>query len=363
MNQNSKKTSRYIKSPLFLLITVLAVLVVSLQQTQVSHGAAYTVQYDPAISAIMAQVDQDTLSAYVGGLSGVQPVTVGGASYTIRTRHTNSGTPIQKATQYVYEYMLAQPGMDSVSYQNWAAGGYSNRNVIGALTGSTSPDEIVLVTAHIDDMPGGATAPGADDNASGTAALMVAAHLLSQHTFERTIRFVFFTGEEQGLYGSAAYARTASNAGENIVAVLNMDMLAWEGDGDPIMRVHTRSASTGAADLEIANLFVDVVDTYAVDLTPVITSYGMDASDHGSFWDYGFPAVCIIEDDGDEDNWGDFNPYYHTTSDTLNRFDMPYFTEMVTATVGSAAHLARLDDAPVIVTDWLYLPFIFREAP
>ena len=347
MGNNRIKTLRFRQSA-FLLIA--AILVISLLPIQVAQSAAYTVQYDPTIAGIIAQVDQNTLYNYVAGLSGVQPVMIGGTSYTIRTRNTDSGTPIQKATQYAYEYMAALPGLDSVTYHNWTDSGSSSRNVVGVLTGITRPTEIILLTAHLDDMPDGTVAPGADDNASGAAALMLAAKVLSPHTFERTIRFVFFTGEEQDVYGSWAYATAAKAAGDNIVAVVNMDMLGWESDGDPTMRVHTRPSSTGAKDLEIANLFVAVVNTYAIDLTPVVTSYGMDESDHYSFWAKGYPAVCIIEDDGDLQSWGDFNPYYHTTSDTLSRLNMPYFTDIVSAAVGSTAHLAFLDDGTPAAT-------------
>lgn len=340
MDTNRTKTFR-IKPPAFLILA--AVLIVSLLQIQVSHGAAYTVQYDATVATIIGQVNQNTLYTYVANLSGVQPVTVGGVSYTIRTRNTDSGTPILKTTQYVYEFMQGLP-LDSVAYDTWTDSGSSGRNVVGTLTGSTRPTEIVLLTAHIDNMPDGSVAPGADDNGSGSAALMTAAKLLSQHTFERTIRFVFFTGEEQDLFGSWDYATAAKAAGENIVAVVNMDMLGWESGGDTNMRIHTRSGSAGARDLEIANLFVAVVHTYSIDITPIVTSYGMDASDHYSFWAHGFPAICVIEDDGDLQSWGDFNPYNHTASDTLSRLDMPYFTEIVGATVGSVAHLSFLDD-------------------
>jgi hypothetical protein len=339
------KTKQIIRTKLPVSVLILVViLLTSLLQTQVSHGAAYTVQYDPTIAAVIAQVDQTTLYNYVANLSGVQAVTIGGTSYALRTRNTDSGVPIQKATQYVYETMQGLPGLDSVSYQNWTDTGSSGRNVVGALTGTTRPTEIVLLTAHIDDMPGGTVAPGADDNASGAAALMLAAQVLSPHTFERTIRFVFFTGEEQDVYGSWAYASAAKAAGENIVAVVNMDMLGWESDGSPTMRVHTRPASTGAKDLEIANLYVAVINTYAINLMPIVTSYGMDASDHYSFWANGYPAICVIEDDGDQTSWGDFNPYYHTTSDTLARLNMPYYRNIVAASVGSTAHLAFLDE-------------------
>lgn len=323
---------------------IIVVMMFSLLQTQVSYGAAYTIRYDPKIAALIAQVNKQKLFAYVNRLSGKTAVTIGGSSYFIRTRNSLTGVPIQKATQYVYETLLGMPGLDSVRYAPWKLVVSSNRNVVGVLTGTTRPREIILLTAHLDDMPAGRAAPGADDNASGAAALMMAASLLSQHNFERTIRFVFFTGEEQGLYGSYFYAQAARKAGENIVAVVNMDMLGWESDGKPVMRVHTRPAATGAKDLVIANQFVNVVKTYAIDLTPIVTSYGMSWSDHGSFWSEGFPAVCLMEDDDDS------NPNGHTTADTVEKLNFPYFTRIVAATVGSIAHLAFLNDQPPVIT-------------
>lgn len=291
----------------------------------------------PLIQSMIDQVTQSTVNAYTGRLSGVTPAIIGGASYTITTRHTDSGTPIQKATQYVYEHLQAL-GL-TVSYQNWYDYGKSGRNVIGELRGTTRPDEIVLITAHLDDLPSGAVAPGADDNASGAAGVMIAADVMSARTFERTVRFVFFTGEEQGMLGSYAYAEAAYAVDENIVAVYNMDMIAWDDLGGPVLRLHTRQSSNPgyAGDLALAQLLTEVINNYGLSssLTPVITEDGDDASDHGSFWNFGYTALLTIEDDYD-----DFNPYYHTQDDTLDRLDLPYFTAMVKATLGSSAHLA-----------------------
>ena len=290
----------------------------------------------PMIQSMINQVTQATLTAYTSRLSGVTPAIIGGASYTIKTRHTDSGTPIQKATQYVYEHLKAL-GL-TVSYQNWSDSGSSGRNVIGELPGTSKPTEIVLLTAHLDDMPSGAVAPGADDNASGSAGVMIAANVLSAYAFERTVRFVFFTGEEQDLLGSYAYAQAVYAANKNIVAVYNLDMIAWDASGGPVLRLHTRPSSNPgyAGDLALAQLLSQVISSYGLNLTPVITSDGDDASDHSSFWYFGYAALFMIEDD-----YNDFNEdNYHTQNDTLDKLDLPYFTAMVKASVGSIAHQA-----------------------
>ncbi len=296
---------------------------------------------DPQVAEMIGRVQQSTVYSDTGGLSGEWPVTIGGSPYTIATRYTASGTPITQATQYVYERLQAL-GLD-VSYQSWSSSGYSGRNVIAAQGGLTHPDEIVLVTAHLDDTSSAlqrmTNAPGADDNASGSVGVLVAADLLSHYRFERTVRYVLFTGEEQGMLGSDAYAAAVAAAGENVVAVYNMDMIAWDSDSDPTLRLHTRSANPGRSqDLVIAQTFSDVLTAYGLSssLTPIITPDDEPYSDHASFWDQGYPAVLAIEDDYD-----DFNPFLHTTNDRLSRLNMTYFTNYVKASVGLAAHLGQ----------------------
>jgi Zn-dependent M28 family amino/carboxypeptidase len=241
------------------------------------------------------------------------------------------------ATQYVFEFMQAL-GL-SVSYHDWTYGSYTNRNVIGEKIGSVTPDEIVLVTAHLDSLPSSGLAPGADDNASGSVGVMMAAQILSQYAFQRTVRFVFLTGEEQGLLGSDRYASKVVTDGDNLVAVYNMDMIAWDVRNGPKLRIYTRTTNDPGydGDMVIANAFVDVVDTYALDtvLTPIIMSEGGNWSDHASFWDEGFSAVCAIEDDYSD--WNRDN--YHTANDTISTLNFTYLTNYIKASIGTTAHL------------------------
>lgn len=136
---------------------------------------ATAVAYNTNVADMMNAVTQTKVYDYTAGLTGDAPVTVGGSSYTITSRHTSSGTPIEKATQYAYEFMQGL-GL-STSYHNWTNGSYSNRNVIGEKTGTVTPNDIVLVVAHFDSMPIGSVSPGADDNSSGSVGVMMAAEL------------------------------------------------------------------------------------------------------------------------------------------------------------------------------------------
>ena len=284
---------------------------------------------NPTIQEMINQVSSSIVNEYNGDLSGEWPVTIDGNPYTIATRYTYSGESIQKATQYVGQH-FTDLGLD-VEYQQWSSATYPN--VIGEITGKTNPDEIYIVSAHLDNMPSGSTAPGADDNGSGSTAALIAADIFSQYEWDCTIRFGLWTGEEQGLNGSEAYAQRAHNQGENIAGVLNLDMIAYDSDTAPILDLHARTAIPGS--IVIANTFVDVVDAYQLDLQPdvLIDNWLGNYSDNKSFWDEGYSAILAIEDDDD------FTPYYHTTSDTLSTLNMAYFTEFTKAAVGTFAHM------------------------
>jgi hypothetical protein len=293
-----------------------------------------TTMPDPRIQQMIAQITSSEIYSLTGALGGEWSAVIGGAPYTITTRHTDSGTPVQMATEYVYEGFQAA-GL-STSYHNWSSGDHTGRNVVGAIAGETNPDNILLLTAHLDNMPTGSIAPGADKNASGVAALLVASQILSRYRWDCTLRFVTFTGEEQGLLGSRAYAGAAYNNGDNILGVLNLDTIAYDFHDFPIMELHVRTGHVG--DLAIANLFTNVVQSYGIDLIPEIVQPGIRVSSHASFWDKGYPAILAIED------LQDFTPYYHTVYDRLSTLNMSYYTSFVQAAVATFAHMGCLTD-------------------
>lgn len=287
---------------------------------------------DPVVAWMVSQVDQDALYQYTGDLSGEWPVTLRGTTVTITSRNTNSGTPIQNATNFVGDHLAAR-GLN-VEYHRW--GPSSAPNVIGQKMGTTTPGDVYLVTAHLDNMPTGATAPGADDNASGSVGVLVAADILSQFQWNCTLRFALWTGEEQGLLGSDKYATRSKNNGENIKGVLNLDMIAWNTAGS-IPEMDLNADKDFPATVDLANQMASVIDAYDLDLAPQVLDYGEGASDHASFWKQGYPAILGIEDYYPNNH--DFSPYYHKTSDRLSTLNMPYFTEFVKAAVAEMAHM------------------------
>lgn len=283
---------------------------------------------DPIIQGMIDQVSETKVYTYEQQLTGELPVWVDENWYTITSRNTYSGVPIQKTTSYVGQHMANELGLD-VEYHEW--NNSTNPNVIGEIPGSVNPDDIFIIGAHIDDVNG---TSGADDNASGSAATLLAADILSQYQWSCTIRFAFWTGEEQGMLGSEAYAERAHNTGENIFGYLNLDMIAWNtlGTNPNINLFYTNSIPPT---LQLAQLYADVVDAYNLDLDPVLGT-GVTASDHASFWNYGFSSILAIEDE----MGGDFNPYYHRFGDTSAHTDPAYFTNFVKASIATYAHMS-----------------------
>ena len=301
--------------------------------------------YDPLVADRLTRITTETVAGYDGGLSGEWAILIGGEPYVLTTRYTFSGIPIAKATQYVYEHL--QSLGYTASYHNYMLWGSSLRNVIGEKRGLIHPEQIVLLTAHLDSRAAADPhnpAPGADDNASGSAALLIAADLLANLNFDYTIRLAFFTGEEQGMYGSYYYAGDVAAAGEDILGVLNFDMIAWDAKYGPDIDLHSHVPSVEDDSDALADLVAAVIDVYDLDLIPQIVENGARFSDHSRFWDQGYAALMGIEDYynplEDDVEPRDWNTNYHTVNDRLNTLNLTYFREYVRAAVAAFVHLA-----------------------
>jgi hypothetical protein len=198
-------------------------------------------------------------------------------------------------------------------------------------------------------MPSGSIAPGADDNASGTAAVIEAARIFSQFSFPWTIVYSLWDEEEQGLIGSNYYASQASINNDSILVVINLDMIAWDSNNDKVAEIHTNNQS---ASLAIKNKMIYVNSTYNIGLTLNVINPGTNASDHSPFWQKGYGAVLLIEN-----YYGnDFNQFYHTTNDLIQYFNQPYYVMLTKLSLGTLAEfvgvgLTSIED-PLIVSNY-----------
>lgn len=271
---------------------------------------------------ILEQVDESIFLQYEENL------TVNGP------RPTESQACIDSA-EYMYNQFQTM-GL-SVQYHHWELSGYSSDNVEATLNGTnTSSDDIYILCAHYDTV---SDSPGADDDTSGTAALLVAASIMSQYEFNHTIKFVAFSGEEQGLLGSAVYAEEAAAQGWDIIGVLNCDMISYAEttlDGDNLVVFEDDTS-------EWLYEYTSTINTIYSEFIDLTLEYGgwTWGSDHNSFWDNGYSAVFYYE--------YTTTPYYHTPEDTIENINATYAVKnmrLICATLAELAGSGLSSDPP-----------------
>jgi hypothetical protein len=291
--------------------------------------------FTPFIDAMVAEVDSIEYFQWIKNLAGGDPVVVGGSPVTFQTRHTLQAQ-CRLAEQYAYEQFLAM-GFTDVQYQTFTVAGTTTRNVIATLPGQETPDQHVLITGHLDSTSGSpALAPGANDNASGSAVVLAAAEIMRTRQFRSTLKFVLFTGEEQGLHGSEHYAAAAFARGDDILGVVNCDMVAYWNTNYGL-EIESRSFAE-----PLMFLLRDACLEYTDFGTKLFyTAWG---SDHVPFLDLGYPAVLAIEDD-----WSSY-PYYHTVLDTWDRNDATFGRKATQVSIATAAYLAQEASSTAVVT-------------
>ena len=198
-------------------------------------------------------------------------------------------------------------------------------NVYAVLKGTNPEDakRIVLVTGHYDSrnsniLDKAGVAPGANDDASGTAVSLECARVLSKLKFPATIIFLTVAGEEQGLDGSQHFAEMAKSRGWNIEAVLNNDIVGGDqrpGQDAKVVRVFSESIPSSATDAqirmiralggendslsrELARYVVQIAHTYQTEVAPLLEfrrDRYLRGGDHISFNEAGFAAVRFTE--------------------------------------------------------------------
>ncbi|MDO9371502.1 MAG: M20/M25/M40 family metallo-hydrolase [Gammaproteobacteria bacterium] len=228
----------------------------------------------------------------------------------------------------------------TVNPQTYSVSGVACSNLEVTRHGSVKPDEIILIGAHYDTVAG---SPGADDNASGVAALLEISRLFAALTPERTVRFVAFVNEESPFFfwntmGSLVYARAARRRGDDIQLMIALEMLGYysttegsqsyppllkyfyPGKGDFIAFVSDlRSRSLLRL---FTSLFRAHSDFPAQQLATSFLVPGVALSDHFSFWRQGYRALMIT------DTAFHRNPFYHTAGDTADKINYAAFTRV-----------------------------------
>ncbi len=272
---------------------------------------------DPDIVAALADITQPPLEAQVQHLENYG------------TRHSEYSAGNQ-ASIWIRDQFLSYGYTDVTfhDYNSW------NDNVVCVKPGAVFPDEVVVIGGHYDTIAYPASnAPGADDNASGTVAVMEAARVLKDIDFERTLIFIAFSGEEEGLVGADAWAADAAAADMDIIGMLNLDMICYLDGGDTEdLDIIFNSSSEPFADLAFA-----AITDYVPDLAAVEGYLVGGSSDHAAFWNNGFRAIFFFEDSGN------YSPYLHTANDLIgiSANNFPFMLKNVRAATATVAELAR----------------------
>lgn len=301
---------------------------------------------------LAATISAQGLVGHVERYTGVRPAEQG---VVVTSRHIHHQDNAAAVTALVNDLARIGSGRLAVHRHRFTHEGRALENVEAELPGS-GPEGVVLVTAHLDSTgarqpgyrPATDPAPGADDDASGVAAVLAAAEafLALDAALElprRSVRFVLFNAEEHGLVGSQAYARDQRLLGIPIVAVFQMDMIGYDVRPEPAFELHAGIASwpaVQARSLALARMVAGLVAEVSPELpAPQVYPHPGEEdpaearSDHYSFQSQGYTACLASEDlfagPGPGAPAEEMNPHYHLPTDT-------------TVNPGYAAGIARL---------------------
>lgn len=238
---------------------------------------------------------------------------------------------LQAAEKYIEETFTAA-GYEA-AFQRYDVESITVSNVEAVLQGEEHPDEIIVVGAHYDSVVG---SPGANDNATGVAAVLELARRFKDRKLPRTLRFVAFVNEEPPFFqtdtmGARVYAKRCGERKEKIMAMFSLETIGCYSDAAGSQRYpfpfNLFYPKTGDFIGFVGNLSSRGLVRRAISSFRLSTSFpsegaaapgwitGIGWSDHWAFWKEGYPAVMITDT-------APFRyPYYHTVNDTPDKVD------------------------------------------
>ena len=289
------------------------------------------------VSSYISQVDTTVLRKDIEAVYGL--------------RHRTSDSVHLALVKRLLRDSLTKYGYDVIR-QEFSYKGYAAENIIARKPGCGTIRKKIVLCAHFDTV---IDSPGADDNASGMAALLEMARILSSLPAENAIEIVFVDLEEPGMVGSRKYVESQNSRREEIISTVNLDMIGYESTEPfsqhlpesislafPAVRQKVeQNESKGDFVICVANersaglrdKFLEGMTNYLPDrkvisiVTPgksEILPY-LRYSDHSSFWDKDYPAIFI--GDGSDSR----NPNYHSPRDTKSTLNYPFMRDCTAA--------------------------------
>jgi len=228
---------------------------------------------------------------------------------------------------------FADFGYDSIIIDSFLYSGTPCMNVVAVKEGTRFPDHQIVIGAHRDAV---SSSPGADDNGSGTIAVLEIARILKDIDTDMTMIFALFDAEEQGLHGSYHYADEADANGDNIVYMFNMDMIAYLPNDSDITVYH-------GSDTEYSILYNQLADSL-VGITGHLAG-NIAASDHYPFSQKGWPVTFPIE--------YIFSSVYHTYQDSTTYCNFDYMTRVCQSALATCYTVSQTaGPAPAVAFDY-----------
>ncbi len=235
-------------------------------------------------------------------------------------------------------------------------------NIVAIKKGKASRERIIVVNAHYDTIAVSADgrfhyedvnteAPGANDDASGVAALLEMARIMASLETEATVHFIAFAGEEQGLVGSTLYAQKMKKQGKNVEAVLTMDMISNIKAGNGYIdstRVRVFSDDPNdSPSRELARYVKKVAEqvypSFEVNLIYRADRFGR-GGDHTPFVIEGYPGIRFTEA---RENYS----IQHTPYDTIENLSVPYCADVTRVVLAATLSLACAPEPPLVTSD------------
>lgn len=272
----------------------------------------------------------------------------------IGPRHAGRPSTIEAAIAHIERELAA--GGEAVRHEAYEASTGLAVNLILERRGGRRAEEVVILGAHYDTVP---MTPGADDNASAVAVLLEVAAMLRGEAMERTVRFVSFANEEPpyfniGEMGSQHHARECRRRGEKIAGMLCLEMVGYFDDRPGSQTYPPPLDKYAAWALPSRGNFLGMVSNMwsigllraakrgfvASSAQPIIalplpeSIHDIRRSDHGPFWDEGFPALMMT----DTSNFR--NPHYHKATDTPETLDYKRMSEVAVGVAGAVREVA-----------------------
>jgi Peptidase family M28 len=289
------------------------------------------------IAAILEGIDPAKLNDHMAAL----------ASFGSRdVRNPNHA----KAVSYLREQLSAIPGVTMQSHRA-AYNGVALENILAIVDPLTAApaDGWVMICAHYDSIsnrtpgwnPATTAAPGADDNGTGTAALLEYARVLAQErsSLKQRIVLAFFDGEELFFKGSLAYLGSLETP-PPYAAVINIDMVGFNPLADRLDLIYYTNASAQLRDRTIA-----ANDRYQIGVAPLVpqlASSGATILDAAPFGLAGIPAIALVQRYGENDATFPGNYTFHTVNDTPDKItNKRLWLKAAKLTLATALELAR----------------------